>query len=75
MRIDFRFYLPERMVERTARGRLFHEDGPMDCKGFRLSRRVPDVGNKEVQPVIGSKRMEGNGREWMKNEIREIPWS
>jgi len=44
----------------------------MDAKESQLTRRGPDTGNKEVQPIRGWKRTEGSDRDGTKNEIRKI---
>ena len=41
-----------------------------------MSHRGPDARNKEVQPIRGSKRAEGSGREGAMNGIKKksITW-
>jgi len=53
-------------------GKSSPQRGTNGCKGSRLSHIGLDSGNKEVQPIRGSKRTEGSGRDGKKNKIRKI---
>ena|SRR6218665_3012341 len=54
------------------RGKSVPQRGTYGFKGSQLSHKGPDMGNKEVQPIRGSKRTEGSGRECRQNEITTI---
>ena len=64
---ELRERLPERMVEQTAQGNLFH-------KGWmqRITIEPETLGSKDLQPIRGSKRIKGSGRDGTKNEVRKI---
>jgi len=70
MRIDYQRGWWNRL--QSAGGKSIPQRGTNGCKGSQSSHRGSDMGNKEAQPIRGSKRREGSGRDGTKNEIRKI---
>jgi len=60
---------PKRTVERAARGSPFHREVPTNGKDLSWEF---DMGNKEVNPIRGSKRTKGSGRDGTTNDVRKI---